>query len=356
MEGLAEIECNILDDIDLSFSELLDDDVHFLAMALRKNTKVTKLDLRFNQITPVGCQHLAEALKINETLLHLHLWTNQIGAEGCERLCDALLVNKTLLSLDLGDNNIGNAGFLKIIRMLEVNRTLKNLYLWNNGISSTGVRSFVEFLKLQEKEVGQVFLEVMDLQYNNIGGSGDKLLASVVEKTGDAVIRSAFQVPGERRSTIRLSWSSTGMDGNKKDYSADGTGTSATKEKGWEDIKEGIKYHGDHFVAHRLLNNVTFSTERQGAIYPQTGVYDSFPSITFEIADSYAPERMYEATYRHPLHPKKNPLEMDGITRDLLEETYVSKKPDPNKKIVSLLAARKRKQEITREEHERKGF
>ena len=34
MEGLAEIECNILDDIDLSFSNLCDDDIYFLAMAL----------------------------------------------------------------------------------------------------------------------------------------------------------------------------------------------------------------------------------------------------------------------------------------------------------------------------------
>ena len=157
---------------------------------LYENTKVTKLDLRFNRITHIGCQYLAEALKVNQTLLHLHLWTNQIGEEGCEKLCEGLLANKTLASLDLGENNIGNGGFLKIIKMLEVNRTLKNLYLWNNGISSTGVRSFVQFLKLQEKEEGRIFLEVMDLQYNNIGGSGDKLLAGVLEKTGDAIVRS----------------------------------------------------------------------------------------------------------------------------------------------------------------------
>ena len=129
------------------------------------------------------------------------------------------------------------------------------------------------------------------------------------------------------------------------------TAKKQTVPKNWGDMKEGIKYHGDHFVAHRLLNNVTFSTERQGAIYPRTGVYDSFPSRTFEIADSYTPERMYEATYRHPLHPQKNPLEMDGITRELLEEEYVFKKPDPNKKLVTLLAERKRKQDIAREQH-----
>ena len=85
IEGLAELEADILDDIDLSFSNLCDEDMYFLSAALAKNTHCTKLDLRFNKIRPRGAYLLAEALQVNQSLLHLHLWSNQleIGRASC---------------------------------------------------------------------------------------------------------------------------------------------------------------------------------------------------------------------------------------------------------------------------------
>ena len=328
IEGLAELEADILDDIDLSFSNLCDEDMYFLSAALAKNTHCTKLDLRFNKIRPRGAYLLAEALQVNQSLLHLHLWSNQLGPEGTEHLCGALLQNTTLLTLDLGENNLQNDGFFKLLKMLKVNRTLKNLYLWSNGISSSGVDAFARFLKLQEKEEGTVYLGCLDLQYNNIGAEGDKQLAAIVEHTHEAVIRAAYQAPQERK-TIRLSWSSTPFDGETMKVAE----KNKSVKEGWANEKEGEKYHGDNFPAHRLLNNVNFCTERadvaaRGAVYPDPGIYEDIPTRTFPIGKTFAPTYVHEHGWEHPLHLSHHPsplVSFKGQVNPLLADPTAEK-------------------------------
>ena len=61
-------------------------------------------------------------------------------------------------------------------------------------------RIFVRFLKTEYTERGFTFLNCVDLQYNNIGGAGDKLLANIVMDSisnHDSLmtVRSAYQAP-----------------------------------------------------------------------------------------------------------------------------------------------------------------
>ena len=272
-QQMIELRENILDELDCSFLDIDDKDAELLSQELCNNTRIKKIDLRFNKIGALGCKLLFEdCLKTkNVTLEELLMWNNKIGCDGCDIIYRCLTANTTLITLDLSENRLGNDGFFKLIKALEVNHTLRNLILWSNGITSAGIQIFVRFLKTEYTERGFTFLNCVDLQYNNIGGAGDKLLANIVMDSisnHDSLmtVRSAYQAPTR---SLSLTWSTTNLDEGLEDGSAN------TIASGNEDdllkidpsliikdsVNAGVKYHGESFVAHRLLNNVNFSTE-----------------------------------------------------------------------------------------------
>ena len=176
-QQLIELRENILDELDCSFLDIDDKETELISLELCKNTRIKKIDLRFNKIGALGCKWLFEdCLETkNSTLEQLLMWNNKIGCDGCDTIYRCLTLNKTLITLDLSENRLGNDGFFKLIKALEVNHTLKNLILWSNGITSAGIQIFVRFLKTEYTERGFTYLNCVDLQYNNIGGVGDKL-------------------------------------------------------------------------------------------------------------------------------------------------------------------------------------
>lgn len=271
-EQLIEVRENILDELDCSFLDITDKDMEVLSLELCVNTKIKKIDLRFNKISTDGCKFLFEQClrDKNTTLQHLLMWNNRITCSGCDPIYKCLVTNTTLVTLDLSENRLGNDGFFKLIKALEVNTTLKNLILWSNGITSAGVQIFVRFLKTEYTEKGFTNLNCVDLQYNNIGGLGDKLLANMVTDTidkynSDVQLRSAYQAPKKK---ISLTWSSVSLDEGLDDGSSNTIGTGSEDDILKIDpsliiknrVHPGVVYHGESFKAHRLLNNVNFSS------------------------------------------------------------------------------------------------
>ena len=290
-QELIEVRENILDELDCSFLDITDKDMEVLSLELCENTKINRIDLRFNKIGIRGVELLFEqclATK-NTTLQTLLMWNNRITYDGCDPIYRCLKTNTTLITLDLSENRLGNDGFFKLIKALEINTTLKNLILWSNGITSAGIEIFVRFLKTEYTEKGFTNLDCVDLQYNNIGGVGDKLLANMVHDTIDIYnslvkLRSAYQAP---KTNLSLTWSSVSLDEGLEDGSGNVVGTGTEEDILKIDpsqiiknrVHPGVQYHGESFKAHRLLNNVSFTTDTNKVIIPG----DSDPNMIYRV-------------------------------------------------------------------------
>ena len=119
-----------------------------LAVALQRNSAITRLRLGFNKIGDAGAAALAEALRSNGAFTALDLEGNSIGDAGATALGEAL-TNGALATLALGSNSIGEAGARALAQglLLKGNRTLAALDLRWNEIGDEGAKALGEALR-----------------------------------------------------------------------------------------------------------------------------------------------------------------------------------------------------------------
>jgi Ran GTPase-activating protein (RanGAP) involved in mRNA processing and transport len=169
VETTGAVECiadglgsnSTLLNIDLSSSELGDDDVSILAQSLgSRNTTLNKLNLAWNSITSTGVGVLLETMEqSSHHMTDLDLQQNLIGGEGASLLARALDNNAlpNLTRLSLCNCGIGENGFMALVSALEQNTSLLHLDLRTYSLSERAFLALAESLPemkvLQQVEV-----------------------------------------------------------------------------------------------------------------------------------------------------------------------------------------------------------
>lgn len=138
--GLAR-ESSSLEELNLSGSDIGDEEAHILSKVIRTNRKLKKLHLSHNHIGNAGASALAGALKQNAALEHLDLGSNDIGSDGAAAFSDALCLNKTLAEVDFQKNSIDDDGAVCFAQMLTENMSLQNVHIGCFG--KHGLEAFV---------------------------------------------------------------------------------------------------------------------------------------------------------------------------------------------------------------------
>mmetsp|Transcript_15103 Transcript_15103/g.18674 ORF Transcript_15103/g.18674 Transcript_15103/m.18674 type:complete len:109 (+) Transcript_15103:648-974(+) len=96
----------------------------YLANALKKNRKLTKLDVSSNKITDIGANHLADILRSNKTLRDVNVGHNLIKDSGFDAISTAREVNDTLDVLAVNNNKLSLRYRIKSEK-IQVQKTLK---------------------------------------------------------------------------------------------------------------------------------------------------------------------------------------------------------------------------------------
>lgn len=97
------------------------------------NNYLTHLNLNGNKI---DINYIADLIKNNKTLKYLDLSFNEIINDQLIYIRDALKINKSLIQLNLSNNYISNLGIIYLFNGLIKNKTLRYLYLNNNKIKN----------------------------------------------------------------------------------------------------------------------------------------------------------------------------------------------------------------------------
>ena len=92
---------------------------------------VTVLDISFNEIGDKGIAYIATALHTNTTMRTLDVRHCHISNVGAESLARALAVNTSLQDLNMSNNNIGYNGIYEFVIALQTNTTLKDLSFYH---------------------------------------------------------------------------------------------------------------------------------------------------------------------------------------------------------------------------------
>ena len=92
---------------------------------------VTELGISFNEIGDKGIAYIATALHTNTTMRTLGVYDCHISNVGAESLARALAVNTSLQKLDMSANNIGYNGICELVTALQTNTTLKKLSFYD---------------------------------------------------------------------------------------------------------------------------------------------------------------------------------------------------------------------------------
>ncbi|XP_051741040.1 ribonuclease inhibitor-like isoform X2 [Ctenopharyngodon idella] len=157
-----------------------DEGCGYLASALRSNpSHLRDLDLSFNNLGESGLKIISDGLKDpNCTLNTLKLYRCEVTDEGCGYLASALRLNPShLRELDLSGNNLGESG-LKIISDLlkDPNCTLNTLKLCSCGVTDEGCGYLASALCSNPSH-----LRDLDLSFNNLGESGLKIISDLLK-------------------------------------------------------------------------------------------------------------------------------------------------------------------------------
>jgi len=165
--------------LDLSNSNINEEDVTLLANILETNTSLTHLNLSGNLIGERGAVALFTALKSNNSLSKLIMAHNCIGDEAAEVLSDTLKTNTSLSHLDLKTTDIGSSGAAALFSALETNHFLSTLILCNNPIWQDG-EAFKENLGTALRQ--STSLTSLDLSETSIGDEEVTALSTALAK------------------------------------------------------------------------------------------------------------------------------------------------------------------------------
>ncbi|CAF0965801.1 unnamed protein product [Adineta ricciae] len=134
--------------VDLSYCQIVDRDMVIIVNQIILEKKCTELWLYGNHITSQGIAILAQSLVHNSTLKSLDLSFNQVSDAGVRFLALSLLPDQysALKILYLSKNGICDDGAMYLSEMLQRNRTITELWLSNNEISNRGVKQLANVL------------------------------------------------------------------------------------------------------------------------------------------------------------------------------------------------------------------
>lgn len=121
----------------------------------------------------VTVQMLCDSIKTNQ-LTDIELSGSQITDEDVDYIATSLEGNRTLTTMDFTASSISAEGFKTILKTLNVFTILHELYLSYNSIGAED-KSFEDYLELF-KLISETFLITLDLSYNNISQIGVEAL------------------------------------------------------------------------------------------------------------------------------------------------------------------------------------
>ncbi|XP_060778767.1 NLR family CARD domain-containing protein 3-like isoform X2 [Neoarius graeffei] len=167
---------------DLCGCKLREESCRVLSSVLSSNSsRLRELNLRDNKLQDSGVKLLSAGLENPHcTLETLRLSGCRITGEGCAALVSALRSNPSshLRELDLNYNNPGESGVKLLSDLLkDPHCTLETLQLSGCSITGEGCAALVSALRSNPSS----HLRELDLNYNNPGESGVKLLSDLLK-------------------------------------------------------------------------------------------------------------------------------------------------------------------------------
>ena len=178
---IISLNSSTLSFLDLSYTNLNDENCSFLFSSLKNCINVSLLNLTNNSIGSEGLSSLEKFFLNSEKLTTLMLRHNLIGTQGLIYLTGYLNLNKKikLRTLDISYNGIYIEGVQILIDFIIKYKKLISLYLGGNYIKEKGISILSNgLLNSQNCELSYLFLE-----NNNLGSNkAIECIANIISK------------------------------------------------------------------------------------------------------------------------------------------------------------------------------
>ncbi|XP_012936544.2 leucine-rich repeat-containing protein 74B [Aplysia californica] len=161
--------------VDVSHNSLSGQALCYVFDAVRNKPNVTSLDVSGSNMDDTGASSCSAALSHNHWLLELNLSECCIGDDEATLLASGIQENRTLDRLDLSKNQIGMGGGLALGRALSDNSSLTYVNMSWNQIRGGGAVAVCNSLQKNKK------IEEMDLSWNGLGFEGSLALGEVLK-------------------------------------------------------------------------------------------------------------------------------------------------------------------------------
>ena len=159
---IISLNSSTLSFLDLSYTNLDDENCRFLFLALKKCVNISLLNLTNNSIGSEGLSYLEKFFLNSEKLTTLMLRHNLIGTQGLIYLTGYFKLNKKikLRTLDISYNGIYIEGVQTLTEFIVNYKKLISLYMGGNYIKEEGINILSNgLLNSQNCELSYLFLE-----------------------------------------------------------------------------------------------------------------------------------------------------------------------------------------------------
>ena len=175
-EGFKLIfEVKTLQKLDLSETDLYDDQARTISDCLKSNNSLQELNMSSNEITSKAAKEIGETIQVNTTLRKLDVHDNRISDDGVVAISNGLKCNNSLQELNMSHNEITSKGIKKIGEAIQVNTTLQKLDISGNRISDDGAAAISDGLKSNNS------LQELKMSSNQITTVGAKKISEAIQ-------------------------------------------------------------------------------------------------------------------------------------------------------------------------------